>query len=130
MHASRRNAAAGTLDEYRGFQRSNIVMNSPSGDENSAILQNVDRDGERDGYDGSLISAVSTAVNVPVVALGGAGQFSHLVQGLRFGASAVASGSTFVFIGRLRAVLITYPSPHDVKQIFANGGAFSSPNVL
>lgn len=88
------------------------------------ILQNVDRDGERDGYDGSLISAVSTAVNVPVVALGGAGQFSHLVEGLRFGASAVASGSTFVFIGRLRAVLITYPSPHDVKQIFAIGGAF------
>ena len=89
------------------------------------ILQNIDRDGERNGYDTSLISAVSTAVNVPVVALGGAGQLSHLAEGLRTGASAVASGSAFVFIGRLRAVLITYPSPQDVKQLFANDGAFS-----
>ncbi len=42
------------------------------------ILQNIDRDGERNGYDGNLISAVCAAVNVPVVALGGAGQLSHL----------------------------------------------------
>ena len=81
------------------------------------ILQNIDRDGERNGYDVSLVSAVSAAVNVPVVALGGAGQLSHLAEGLRVGASAVASGSAFVFIGRLRAVLITYPSPHDVKEL-------------
>jgi cyclase len=87
------------------------------------ILQNIDRDGERKGYDASLVSAVSKSVNVPVVALGGAGQLSHLAAGLRTGASAVASGSAFVFIGRLRAVLITYPSPHDVNAIIANGGA-------
>jgi len=89
------------------------------------ILQNIDRDGERNGYDASLISAVSNSVKVPVVALGGAGQLSHLAEGLRIGASAVASGSAFVFIGRLRAVLITYPSPHDVKELIANGGASS-----
>jgi cyclase len=89
------------------------------------ILQNIDRDGERNRYDANLVSAVSRAVNVPVVALGGAGQLSHLAEGLRAGASAVASGSAFVFIGRLRAVLITYPSPHDVKELVANGGAVS-----
>ena len=89
------------------------------------ILQNIDRDGERNGYDASLVSAVSNSVNVPVVALGGAGQLSHLAAGLRTGASAVASGSAFVFIGRLRAVLITYPSPHDVKELIANSGASS-----
>ena len=89
------------------------------------ILQNIDRDGERKGYDASLVSAVSGAVKVPVVALGGAGQLSHLAEGLRVGASAVASGSAFVFIGRLRAVLITYPSPHDVKELLVNRGAGS-----
>jgi imidazole glycerol-phosphate synthase subunit HisF len=89
------------------------------------ILQNIDRDGERKGYDASLVSAVSKSVNVPVVALGGAGQLSHLAAGLRNGASAVASGSAFVFIGRLRAVLITYPSPHDVKELCGNDGAVS-----
>jgi cyclase len=87
------------------------------------ILQNVDRDGGRNGYDASLLSAVSGAVNVPVVALGGAGELSHLAEGLRIGASAVASGSAFVFIGRLRAVLITYPSPHDVKELLKKPGA-------
>ena len=86
------------------------------------VLQNIDRDGERSGYDPSLVSAVSTSVNVPVVALGGAGEFSHLAEGLRTGASAVASGSAFVFIGRLRAVLITYPSPHDVKDLLTKAG--------
>jgi cyclase len=89
------------------------------------ILQSIDRDGERNGYDANLIRAVSEAVNVPVVALGGAGQFSHLAEGLQAGASAVASGSAFVFIGRLRAVLITYPSPQDLKELTTNGGALS-----
>ena len=88
------------------------------------ILQNVDRDGERNGYDANLISAVSHSVNVPVVALGGAGQLSHLAEGLRTGASAVASGSAFVFIGRLRAVLITYPSARDVNALLTNGSTY------
>jgi imidazole glycerol-phosphate synthase subunit HisF len=87
------------------------------------ILQNVDRDGERNGYDANLISAVSDSVNVPVVALGGAGQLSHLAEGLRTGASAVASGSAFVFIGRLRAVLITYPSAQDVNSLLTSSSA-------
>lgn len=89
------------------------------------ILQNIDGDGERNGYNVDLISAVSTAVNVPVVALGGAGNMSHLTQGIRAGASAVASGSAFVFIGRRRAVLITYPSPEDIKDMFAGSGVRS-----
>ncbi|MDR6304580.1 cyclase [Nitrobacter vulgaris] len=89
------------------------------------ILQSIEGDGERKGYNVDLISAVSTAVNVPVVALGGAGNVSHLIEGLRAGASAVASGSAFIFIGRLRAVLITYPSPEDIKDIFAGSGVLS-----
>lgn len=80
------------------------------------ILQNIDRDGLRQGYDHHLISTVSNAVNLPVVALGGAGNLKHLVEGLSAGASAVASGSAFVFIGRLRAVLLTYPSMDDLGQ--------------
>ena len=70
-------------------------------------------------------SATASAMVWVRVALGGAGQLSHLAEGLRTGASAVASGSAFVFIGRLRAVLITYPSHHDVKELIANGGASS-----
>jgi imidazole glycerol-phosphate synthase subunit HisF len=82
------------------------------------ILQCIDRDGERQGYDTEMISLVSSTVDVPVVALGGAGELSHLAEGIRAGASAVSSGSAFVFIGRLRAVLITYPSAQELDEIF------------
>lgn len=81
------------------------------------ILQSVDRDGLRDGYDLDLIAHVSHALSIPVIALGGAGEPRHLAEGLRAGASAVASGSTFVFIGRLRAVLVTYPEPGQVDRL-------------
>jgi cyclase len=80
------------------------------------ILNNIDRDGCREGYDLQLISEMSKAVPVPVVALGGAGTRSHLRQGLEAGASAVASGSAFVFVGRLRAVLITYPTYEEMER--------------
>jgi len=81
------------------------------------ILQSVDRDGLRSGYDLGLINEVSHALSVPVVALGGAGEAAHLAQGLRAGASAAASGSAFVFIGRLRAVLVSYPSAEQMDEL-------------
>ena len=83
------------------------------------ILQSVDRDGARTGMDLGLISEISRSLTVPVVALGGAGELRHLVDALRAGASAVASGSAFVFIGRLRAVLVTYPSPEQIAALDA-----------
>jgi cyclase len=57
-----------------------------------------------------LIKRVSSRVNVPLVACGGAGTVEHLNQALsEGGASAVAAGSMFVFQGKRRAVLINYP---------------------
>jgi imidazole glycerol-phosphate synthase subunit HisF len=73
------------------------------------ILQSVDRDGMRQGYDLGLLRSIASRVSVPVVALGGAGEAGHLEEALAAGASAAASGSAFTFIGRLRAVLVTYP---------------------
>jgi imidazole glycerol-phosphate synthase subunit HisF len=73
------------------------------------ILQSIDHDGLRTGMDIPTIKAISEMVSVPVVALGGAGTHEHLAEALAVGASAAASGSAFSFIGRLRAVLITYP---------------------
>jgi cyclase len=81
------------------------------------ILQSIDRDGERNGYDLELIREVSSAVTVPVVALGGASGVAHLAQALAAGASAAASGSAFSFIGRLRAVLVSYPQHSEIERI-------------
>jgi imidazole glycerol-phosphate synthase subunit HisF len=72
------------------------------------IIQNIDRDGTMAGYDIELVKSVSTSVNVPVIALGGAGSFEDFravhEQGF---ASAAAAGSLFVYQGR--GVLINYP---------------------
>ena len=81
------------------------------------ILQSVDRDGTRGGFDLDLIHSIATQLSIPVVALGGAADAPDLVQALLAGASAAASGSAFVFIGALRAVLITYPSPERIAAL-------------
>jgi cyclase len=74
------------------------------------VLQSIAHDGLRTGMDLDAISEVSAALTIPVIALGGAGEVAQLEQGLAAGASAAASGSAFSVIGRLRAVLITYPT--------------------
>ena len=62
------------------------------------LLTSMDRDGTRDGYDLPLLEAVSAAVNVPVIASGGAGNLDHLCEGLAPGrADAVLAASIFHF---------------------------------
>ena len=59
------------------------------------MLTSMDRDGTKDGYDLELVRAISQAVDVPVIASGGAGEPAHLVDGLRAGADAVLCASIF-----------------------------------
>jgi cyclase len=62
------------------------------------LLTSMDCDGRRDGYDLQLTSAVAEAVNIPVIASGGAGNLEHLHQALTVGkASAVLAASIFHF---------------------------------
>lgn len=81
------------------------------------LLNAIDRDGTMQGLDIGLVRSVTTAVKIPVVAVGGAGSLSDIAAGIREGgASAVAAGSLFVFQGRHRAVLITYPSEAEINE--------------
>ena len=60
------------------------------------LLTSMDRDGRRDGYDLGLTRAVADAVEVPVIASGGAGGVEHLYDALVEGhASAVLAASIF-----------------------------------
>jgi cyclase len=65
------------------------------------LLTSMDRDGTQDGYDTALLAAISSAVDVPVIASGGAGEPEHLVEGLNAGADAVLCASIFHY-GRYR----------------------------
>ena len=60
------------------------------------LLTSMDRDGTGKGYDLELTAAVAEAVTIPVIASGGAGSLSHLVDGLKKGkADAVLVASIF-----------------------------------
>ena len=59
------------------------------------LLTSMDRDGTQDGYDLALLEAITAAVDVPVIASGGAGEPRHLVDGLQAGADAVLCASIF-----------------------------------
>lgn len=62
------------------------------------LLTSMDRDGTRAGYDIDLTRAVSSAVSIPVIASGGAGQLDHFHEVLTAGgASAVLAASLFHF---------------------------------
>jgi cyclase len=83
------------------------------------ILTSIDRDGTMQGYDVELIRKVSEAIHIPLVACGGAASIHDLIDAVKAGgASAAAAGSMFVFQGRHRAVLISYPAPHELRAAF------------
>ena len=84
------------------------------------LLTSMDRDGTQDGYDLALLTAISAAVEVPVIASGGAGEPEHLVAGLQAGADAVLCASIFHY-GRY--------SVAEVKERIAAAGIAVRPVV-
>ena len=59
------------------------------------LLTSMDTDGMQTGYDLPLIQAISSAVNIPVIASGGAGKLEHFYEAIDAGASAVLAASVF-----------------------------------
>lgn len=82
------------------------------------LLQSVDQDGMQQGFDLDLIKMVAPKINVPLIALGGAGKLDDITDCLKAGANAAAAGSLFTFYGKHRAVLITYPKSEELKILY------------
>lgn len=83
------------------------------------LLTSIDQDGTMEGYDLDLIRGVTSAVDIPLIACGGAGKISHFAQAVNEGgACAVAAGSMVVYFGRNRAVLINFPSARELARVF------------
>lgn len=79
------------------------------------FINSIDRDGVQKGFDNALVENIASNVHVPVIACGGAGSIADLIDLFeRTCVSAVAAGSLFVFHGKHRAVLISYP---DVNKL-------------
>jgi len=83
------------------------------------IINSIENDGLMTGYDFELIKQISEAVEIPVVAAGGAGSLDDFSKAVNNSyASAVAAGSMFIYHGSRKAVLINYPSQTKLKEIF------------
>jgi len=77
------------------------------------LLNSMDADGTRDGFDLELIRLVRSAVNVPLIASGGAGSAAHCPPAVAAGADAVLAASIFHF-GQV--------SIDEVKSVLAEAG--------
>jgi imidazole glycerol-phosphate synthase subunit HisF len=73
------------------------------------LLNSMDADGTRAGFDLAMIEAVRRAVDVPVIASGGAGAVDHFAPAVKAGADAVLAASVFHFgdlrIGEVKVAL-------------------------
>jgi imidazole glycerol-phosphate synthase subunit HisF len=73
------------------------------------LLNSMDADGTKDGYDTSMIAAVRKHVTIPVIASGGAGTLAHFPPAIQAGADAVLAASVFHFgdlrIGQVKQTL-------------------------
>jgi cyclase len=83
------------------------------------FLTSMEREGTFEGYDIELLHAVCSAVDVPVIANGGAASISDFEQAVaRGGCSGVAASSMFVFAAKGQGVLISYPSECELQERF------------
>lgn len=78
------------------------------------LITSIERDGTMQGYGLELIERVSSAVRIPVIASGGAGNYEHMREAIQVaGASAVAAASMFHF---------TEQTPAGAKRMLAAAG--------
>ncbi len=105
------------------------------------LLTSIDADGTGEGYDLELLRAVVDAVDVPVIASGGAGRIEHLADALATGAAAVLAASIFHesrhSVGEVKHLLASVgfpvrpPEPDgltwhdDPRTVEADGGGVS-----
>jgi len=78
------------------------------------LLTSMDRDGTKIGYDLDLTRAVAGAVNIPVIASGGAGSVAHIKEALTTGGASAALLASLLHFGELRI--------KDIKNRLASDG--------
>ncbi|MES2239780.1 MAG: AglZ/HisF2 family acetamidino modification protein [Bacteroidota bacterium] len=83
------------------------------------VINSVDNDGKMEGFDFKLFDLVRNEIDMPMTILGGAGKFDDLKEAIkRYKTIGVSAGSLFVFKGKYRAVLISYPNAEERKELY------------
>jgi cyclase len=82
------------------------------------VINNIDNDGMMKGYDLALMEKARAASTLPLTGLGGVGSLGDIEALIKkFGIIGAAAGSLFVYKGKLRGVLINYPSPTEKDDL-------------
>ena len=106
------------ITQYSPVQWAQIVESMGAGE---ILLNSIDRDGLQNGYDIELLSKVSSSVRIPVIACGGAGEWSHFAEALdKTGVDAVAAANIFHYMDQsvYLAKKYLYESGHNVRPPF------------
>ena len=83
------------------------------------VINSIDNDGVMQGYDIPLLESVREKCTMPITALGGAGRLDDIKKMIsKFKTIGVAAGSLFVFKGKYRAVLISYPNRQERLPLY------------
>lgn len=83
------------------------------------VVNSIDRDGSMEGYDFTLIDIVRELSDVPMTVLGGAGSMNDIRAAIsKYKIIGAGAGSLFVFKGRYRAVLISYPDHFEKSVLY------------
>ncbi len=107
-------AATGRIQKQSWEQ---FLMSAVDAGAGEVVLNAVDMDGTLQGMDLELIKTGSSAVKVPLIAIGGLNSLANIKDAIDAGASAIAAGAFFVFYGPHRAVLITYPKYQELETL-------------
>ena len=83
------------------------------------VINSIDNDGVMKGYDLPLIESIRKKCSMPITAIGGAGSLQNIKDLIsKFKIIGAAAGSLFVFKGKYKAVLISYPNREERKPIY------------
>ena len=83
------------------------------------VINSIDNDGVMLGYDFPLAESVRKKCSIPITVLGGAGSLKDIKKLIsKFKIIGAAAGSLFVFKGKYKAVLISYPNREERKPIY------------
>lgn len=83
------------------------------------VINSIDRDGKMEGYDFPMLDMVRELTEMPLTILGGAGSIDDIKAAIsRYKIIGAAAGSLFVFKGKYRAVLISYPSRLEKELLY------------
>lgn len=82
------------------------------------VINSIDRDGLMNGYDHTIIDSIMEVSDIPITVMGGAGSLEDIgVIVRKHGTIGAAAGSLFVFKGKFKAVLISYPTPLEKEAL-------------